>query len=53
MLLSLKIVLEDLEAVDAEFFNSLQYILENDPADVGLTFVVGHPVLAWLLACML
>eukprot|EP00045_Choanoeca_perplexa_P012032 m.129844 g.129844 ORF g.129844 m.129844 type:complete len:760 (+) comp15859_c0_seq2:37-2316(+) len=42
MLLNLKIVLADLEAVDAEFFNSLQYILANDPADVGLTFVVSH-----------
>jgi E3 ubiquitin-protein ligase NEDD4 len=40
MMLKKPIVLEDLESVDAEYFNSLQWIKDNDPVDLDLTFQV-------------
>jgi len=33
-------VLADVEAVDIAFHNSLQYVLENDPQTLDLTFSV-------------
>jgi hypothetical protein len=30
----------DVEAVDIAFYNSLKYVLENDPAPLDLTFSV-------------
>ena len=41
MMLGKEIVLEDMETVDAEYFNSLLWIKENDPNELGLTFQVG------------
>ena len=38
MLLSKKITLSDMEYVDMEFYNSVKYILENDPEPLCLTF---------------
>ena len=33
-------VLSDVEAVDIAFYNSLKYVLEDDPAPLELTFTV-------------
>ena len=38
MLLSKRITLSDMEYVDMEFYNSVKYILENDPEPLCLTF---------------
>ena len=40
MVLDLPIKLEDLEAVDVEYYNSLTYVLENNPEPLCLTFEV-------------
>lgn len=32
--------MSDVEAIDISFYNSLQFVLENDPADLDLTFAV-------------
>jgi E3 ubiquitin-protein ligase NEDD4 len=40
MMLGKEIVLEDMEAVDTEYFNSLLWIKEHDPSELGLTFQV-------------
>lgn len=31
-----------MESVDSEYYNSLCWILENDPEDLGLTFCVDE-----------
>ena len=31
---------EDLQVVDLEFFNSLKYVLDNDPESLALTFSI-------------
>ncbi len=38
MLLGMPINLEDIEAVDTEFYSSVKYTLDNDPSGFGLTF---------------
>lgn len=38
MMLGRKINLKDMEAVDSEYYRSLCYILDEDPADLALTF---------------
>jgi len=48
MLLSRPISLADMESVDREYYQSLKYILDNDPADLDLTFVVSEEVLGML-----
>lgn len=45
MLLSQPITLADMESVDREYYQSLKYILDNDPAELDLTFVVSEEVL--------
>ena len=45
MMLNKRIVLEDLESVDAEYYNSLVWIRDNDPKDLALTFEVDEDVL--------
>lgn len=35
----------DLESVDREYYQSLKYILENDPADLDLSFSITEEVL--------
>jgi hypothetical protein len=45
MLLSKSITLIDLESVDREYYQSLKYILDNDPTDLDLYFVVSEEVL--------
>lgn len=42
MMLSKTIVLKDMESVDTEYFNSLMWIKENDPAELELTFQVDE-----------
>ena len=32
--------MEDLQVIDLEFFNSLKYVLENDPEPLALTFSI-------------
>lgn len=43
MILDRPIVLEDMESVDAEYYRSLRWILENDPEPLSLTFQVKTP----------
>lgn len=35
-----KLTLENIEEIDKDIYNSLKYINENDPEDLGLTFSV-------------
>lgn len=43
------ITLSDMEAVDSEFFNSVKYILENDPEPLCLTFTASREFLGQVL----
>jgi hypothetical protein len=45
MLLSKPITLADMESVDREYYQSLKYIVDNDPAELDLYFVVTEEVL--------
>ncbi|XP_061173207.1 E3 ubiquitin-protein ligase NEDD4-like isoform X1 [Saccostrea echinata] len=40
MMLEKQIALADMEPVDSEYYNSLVWIMENDPVDLDLTFSV-------------
>ncbi|XP_054626440.1 E3 ubiquitin-protein ligase NEDD4-like isoform X2 [Dunckerocampus dactyliophorus] len=42
MMLQKPITLQDMESVDSEYFNSLQWILENDPTDLDLMFTIDE-----------
>ncbi|KAM3927557.1 E3 ubiquitin-protein ligase NEDD4 isoform 2-T2 [Leptodactylus fuscus] len=42
MMLQKSITLNDMESVDSEYYNSLQWILENDPTDLDLRFCVDE-----------
>lgn len=42
MMLGKKISLKDMESVDTEYYRSLKFILENDPAILDLTFSVDE-----------
>ncbi|XP_067275213.1 E3 ubiquitin-protein ligase NEDD4 isoform X1 [Pseudorasbora parva] len=42
MMLQKPITLQDMEAVDSEYFNSLRWILENDPTDLDLRFAIDE-----------
>lgn len=42
MMLSKPITLHDMESVDSEYYNSLRWILENDPSDLELNFTVDE-----------
>ncbi|XP_072321737.1 E3 ubiquitin-protein ligase NEDD4-like isoform X2 [Eucyclogobius newberryi] len=42
MMLQKPINLQDMESVDSEYFNSLKWILENDPTDLDLRFTVDE-----------
>lgn len=42
MMLGKPITLIDMESVDSEYYNSLNWILENDPEDLDLTFCVDE-----------
>lgn len=48
MLLSQSITLADMESVDREYYQSLKYIVDNDPADLDLYFVVSEEILGEL-----
>ncbi|XP_014243563.1 E3 ubiquitin-protein ligase Nedd-4 isoform X2 [Cimex lectularius] len=45
MMLGKNIELKDMESVDSEYYNSLLWIKENDPAELGLTFSVDEDTL--------
>ena len=45
MLLSKTIILADMESVDREYYQSLKYIVDNDPTELDLYFVVSEEVL--------
>ena len=45
MLLSKPVTLADMESVDREYYQSLKYVIDNDPADLDLYFVVSEEVL--------
>lgn len=45
MLLTKPVVLSDMESVDTEFYNSVKYILENDPEPLCLTFTASREFL--------
>ncbi|XP_027696610.1 E3 ubiquitin-protein ligase NEDD4 isoform X4 [Vombatus ursinus] len=42
MMLHKPITLRDMESVDSEYYNSLRWILENDPAELDLRFTVDE-----------
>ncbi|XP_056622354.1 E3 ubiquitin-protein ligase NEDD4 isoform X1 [Triplophysa dalaica] len=42
MMLQKVITLQDMESVDGEYFNSLKWILENDPTDLDLRFTIDE-----------
>ncbi|KAJ8396645.1 hypothetical protein AAFF_G00014830 [Aldrovandia affinis] len=42
MMLQKAIALQDMESVDSEYFNSLKWILENDPTDLDLRFTIDE-----------
>ncbi|XP_015784242.1 E3 ubiquitin-protein ligase NEDD4-like isoform X3 [Tetranychus urticae] len=42
MMLDKPIDLKDMESVDLEYYNSLKWIMENDPAELDLRFVVDE-----------
>ncbi|XP_047219264.1 E3 ubiquitin-protein ligase NEDD4a isoform X2 [Girardinichthys multiradiatus] len=42
MMLQKPITLQDMESVDSEYFNSLKWILENDPEDLDLSFAIDE-----------
>jgi len=42
MMLGKPITINDMESVDSEYYNSLMWILENDPADLDLRFAVDE-----------
>lgn len=42
MMLGKVITLKDMESVDSEYYNSLRWIMENDPADLDLRFCVDE-----------
>ncbi|XP_044135617.1 E3 ubiquitin-protein ligase NEDD4 isoform X3 [Bufo gargarizans] len=42
MMLQKAITLNDMESVDSEYYNSLQWILENDPGELDLRFTVDE-----------
>ena len=42
MMLGKDIQLKDMESVDSEYFNSLKYILENDPSELYLNFSIDE-----------
>ena len=43
-MLGRKVTLQDMQSVDVELHNSVQYILENDPEPLCLTFAVNKTV---------
>ncbi|CAF1337842.1 unnamed protein product, partial [Didymodactylos carnosus] len=45
MLLGKPINLTDMETVDREYYQSLKYIVDNDPSDLDLYFVVNEEIL--------
>ncbi|UYV68273.1 NEDD4 [Cordylochernes scorpioides] len=45
MMLGKSIVLKDMESVDSEYYNSLLWIMENDPAELDLRFSVDEELL--------
>nr|XP_048722727.1 E3 ubiquitin-protein ligase NEDD4 isoform X5 [Caretta caretta] len=42
MMLQKPITLQDMESVDSEYYNSLRWILENDPTELDLRFIVDE-----------
>ena len=44
MILSRQVTLKDMESVDIELYNSIQYIQENDPEPLCLTFSINKTV---------
>nr|XP_033775502.1 E3 ubiquitin-protein ligase NEDD4 isoform X3 [Geotrypetes seraphini] len=42
MMLQKPILLNDMEFVDSEYYNSLRWILENDPTELDLRFIVDE-----------
>ncbi|XP_066472761.1 E3 ubiquitin-protein ligase NEDD4-like isoform X3 [Tiliqua scincoides] len=42
MMLGKPITLKDMESVDSEYYNSLKWILENDPMDLDLMFCIDE-----------
>uniref|UniRef100_A0A8B9KL87 E3 ubiquitin-protein ligase n=1 Tax=Astyanax mexicanus TaxID=7994 RepID=A0A8B9KL87_ASTMX len=49
MMLQKPITLQDMESVDSEYFNSLKWILENDPADLDLRFTIDEELFGQVL----
>jgi len=50
MMLGKKIYLADMESVDSEYYNSLKWIMENDPAELDLRFVIDEDLFGQMKA---
>ncbi|MCP6606525.1 hypothetical protein NL500_30475, partial [Klebsiella pneumoniae] len=42
MMLQKLITLHDMESVDSEYYSSLRWILENDPTELDLRFIIDE-----------
>ncbi|OBS74107.1 hypothetical protein A6R68_15353, partial [Neotoma lepida] len=51
MMLGKQITLNDMESVDSEYYNSLKWILENDPTELDLMFCIDEENFGQLLMC--
>ena len=51
VILGRPVVLADMEAVDTEFYNSVKYILDNDPEPLCLTFTASREFLGQVCTC--
>uniref|UniRef100_A0A8C3XK45 E3 ubiquitin-protein ligase n=1 Tax=Chelydra serpentina TaxID=8475 RepID=A0A8C3XK45_CHESE len=56
MMLGKQITLKDMESVDSEYYNSLKWILENDPTELDLMFCIdeenfGQVCIVFLFIC--
>uniref|UniRef100_A0A7N6AX38 E3 ubiquitin-protein ligase n=1 Tax=Anabas testudineus TaxID=64144 RepID=A0A7N6AX38_ANATE len=51
MMLQKPIILQDMESVDSEYFNSLMWIVQNDPTDLDLRFTVDEELFGQFCIC--
>ena len=49
MMLRKSITIEDMQEVDVEYYNSLKYIMDNDPADLEMYFTFENEVFVKIL----
>ncbi|ELW72827.1 E3 ubiquitin-protein ligase NEDD4-like protein [Tupaia chinensis] len=52
MMLGKQITLNDMESVDSEYYNSLKWILENDPTELDLMFCIDEENFGQMAVCL-